>query len=169
MYSPSVLWFICKTYLHRQNTHPLFHANPQIFDATTNTWRVVDEKTRTDVLEKIVEGPQAAPVTTTVYVDDITDVRNVRNVTNISENVTDVTNVTNTRNVTNVNEQLIENLDRLNEVIDITNRNTKDTTVRKSSVLVDDRRRDSATTVHDRIDIQRKMLYEDSTATTVKV
>lgn len=125
----------------------------QIFDATSNTWRVVDEKTRTDVLEKIVEGPN---VSTTVYIDDIIDVRNVKNVTNINENVTNLTDVTNIKNIRNINK---ETIDRIDEVITDINKITKDT-VNKTSTLID--RRDDKT-VYDRIDITKKKIIDDTT------
>lgn len=125
----------------------------QIFDATSNTWRVVDEKTRTDVLEKIVEGPT---VSTTVYEDEIIDIRNVKNVTNINENVTNLTDVTKIKNVRNINN---ETIDLIDETITDINRVTKDT-VDKSTTLID--RRDD-TVVYDRIDINKTKITDDTT------
>lgn len=121
----------------------------------------MDEKTRTDVLEKIVEGPTSS---TTVYVDDITDVRNVKNVTNISENYTDITDITNIKNVKNINEQLINNFEVINNVIDKSKTNRD--VVEKISTLED---RTDNTVVRDRIDIHKKVLYEDKTVVTKDV
>lgn len=130
----------------------------QIFDATTNSWRVVDEKTRTDVLEKIVEGPTSS---TTVYVDDIIDVRNVKNVTNINENVTNLTDVTNIKNIRNINNETVE---RIDEVITDINKITRDT-VDKTSSLVD--RRDD-TVIYDRIDITKTKITDDTSIKKVR-
>lgn len=111
----------------------------------------MDEKTRTDVLEKIVEGPA-----TTVYEDEIIDIRNVKNVTNINENITNLTDVTNIKNVRNINQETVE---RIDEVTTDVNRITKDT-VDKSSTLID--RRDDTIT-YDRIDISKRKIIDDST------
>lgn len=112
----------------------------------------MDEKTRTDVLEKIVEGPV---VTTTVYEDEIIDIRNVKNVTNINENVTNLTDVTNIKNVRNFNNETVE---RIDEVVTDINKITSDT-VDKSSTLID--RRDD-TIVYDRIDINKTKITDDT-------
>lgn len=42
----------------------------QIYDASINDWRVLDEKTRTDVIEKIVEVPKKI-----VYIDDYMEIQ----------------------------------------------------------------------------------------------
>lgn len=112
---------------------------------------MVDEKTRTDVLEKIVERPV---VSTTIYVDDIIDVRNVKNVTNINENLTNVTDVTNIKNIRNINQETIDQIDKVTTDIHKTSVDTK------SSTLVD--RRDD-TTIYDRIDISKRKIIDDST------
>lgn len=112
---------------------------------------MVDEKTRTDVLEKIVERPVAS---TTIYVDDIIDVRNVKNVTNINENLTNVTDVTNIKNIRNINQETIDQIDKVTTDIHKTSVDTK------SSTLVD--RRDD-TTIYDRIDISKRKIIDDST------
>lgn len=114
---------------------------------------MVDEKTRTDVLEKIVEGPA---VSTTVYEDEIIDIRNVKNVTNINENITNLTDVTNIKNVRNINNETIQ---RIDNIITDDVRYTTDT-VDKSSTFID--RRDD-TLIYDRIDINKTRITDDTT------
>lgn len=66
----------------------------QIFDACTNTWKVVDERSHTDVQEKIFEQPREK-----IYIDDYTDITNIRNIHDHRENRTDITNIENVTNV----------------------------------------------------------------------
>lgn len=68
----------------------------QIFDASTNTWKIVDERTHTDFSEKIVEHPPNI-----VYIDrdDINETTIVRNEHDHSESLTNIENVTNVVNL----------------------------------------------------------------------
>lgn len=61
----------------------------KIYDASINDWRVLDEKTRTDVLEKIVEVPKKI-----VYIDDYVEIENNRKSLENYENIECIENKT---------------------------------------------------------------------------
>lgn len=77
------------THIHR------FLKLSQIYDASTNTWKVVDERTHTDFSEKIVEHPP-----TIVYVDrdDISETTIRHNEHDHTESLTNISNTTNILN-----------------------------------------------------------------------
>jgi hypothetical protein len=75
----------------------VFFFRQQIYDAANNKWKLVDEKTQRDVLERIVERP-------------VTD-------THIHEqNIENITNITDER----INKSLIENYESYTNQIDRT-------------------------------------------------
>ena len=59
------------------NFSPLSFISIQIFDASTNKWKLVDEKQHTDVYERIVENPIEDD--TPIYRRNITDETNIIN------------------------------------------------------------------------------------------
>lgn len=87
----------------------------QIFDASTNTWKVMDERTQTDVTEKIIELPPKI-----VYIDDIVDVTNIKHINDHTTNLTDISNVTNIKNVTNIIDERT-NITNIHNIEDIKN------------------------------------------------
>lgn len=76
-------------------SNALFNLPSQIYDASTNTWKVVDERTHTDFSEKIVEHPP-----TIVYVDrdDISETTIRHNEHDHTESLTNISNITNILN-----------------------------------------------------------------------
>lgn len=77
----------CNKYFNNQFL--LYNVFLQIFDAATNTWKVVDERSHTDFVEKINEAPKE-----TVYIEDITDTNiNINNVTNSYKEINDLTKI----------------------------------------------------------------------------
>lgn len=82
----------------------------QIFDASLNDWRVLDEKTHTDVIERIVETPKK-----TIYVDEFVEIEKNVEITEDSENIT------NERTNTSKRNDIITNI--YDEVDDVTNEN----------------------------------------------
>lgn len=73
----------------------------QIYDASINDWRVLDEKTRTDVIEKIVEVPKKI-----VYIDDYVEIENNTKSLENDENIEYILNKT-TKNK-NITENIYE-------------------------------------------------------------
>lgn len=61
----------------------------QIYDASINDWRVLDEKTRTDVIEKIVEVPKKI-----VYIDDYMEIQKNTQSLESDENIEYILNKT---------------------------------------------------------------------------
>lgn len=84
----------------------LFEFSIQIFDASTNTWKVVDERSHTDFVEKIVEAPRE-----TVIIDDITDITKIKNINDRTEKTTDIIDITNISNKINVEDNRITTTD----------------------------------------------------------
>lgn len=85
-----------------------FHAIcTQIFDASTNTWKIVNERSHTDFVEKIVETPRE-----TIIIDDVTDITKIKNINDRTErttaitDLTDVTNINNTINLHDIEENI---------------------------------------------------------------
>lgn len=72
----------------------LFHS--QIFDATTNTWKIVNERSHTDFVEKIVETPRER-----IIIDDITDITKIKSINDHTERTTDITDITDINTVKN--------------------------------------------------------------------
>lgn len=68
----------------------------QIFDASTNTWRIVNERSHTDFVEKIVETPRER-----IIIDDVTDITKIKSINDRTERRTDITDITDINNVQN--------------------------------------------------------------------
>lgn len=82
----------------------------QIFDASTNTWKIVNERSHTDFVEKIVETPRE-----TIIIDDVTDITKIKNINDRTERttaITDITDVTNINNTINLHE-IEENITKI--------------------------------------------------------
>lgn len=75
------------------NFNLIFH---QIFDASTNTWKIVNERSHTDFVEKIVETPRER-----IIIDDITDITKIKNINDRTERITDITDITDINTVKN--------------------------------------------------------------------
>ena len=86
---------------------------------------MVDERTHTDFVEKIVEAPKE-----TIYIDDITDVTIRRNEKDISETRTNIRNTTNIENTINV----IDNTENVTTIL----KDDRKTLVDNTSVVRDD-------------------------------
>lgn len=71
-----------------------FHS--QIFDATTNTWKIVNERSHTDFVEKIVETPRER-----IIIDDITDITKIKSINDRTERTTDITDISDINTVKN--------------------------------------------------------------------
>lgn len=125
----------------------------QIFDATTNTWRVIDEKTSTDVLERIIQGPQR---TKDIYVQNITDIDKYKSVKDSTETNIDISNRT---DITDVTKRTIDELD-INKLGITENLQRSKDTVKKTSILDDvtDNR-----IIREEIDIERKTINDTIT------
>lgn len=72
----------------------------QIYDASINDWRVLDEKTRTDVIEKIVEVPKKI-----VYIDDFMEIEKNRQSLENDENIEYILNKTARKNNIDIYEE----------------------------------------------------------------
>lgn len=68
----------------------------QIFDASTNTWKIVNERSHTDFVEKIIETPRE-----TIIIDDITDITKIKSINDRTERTTDITDITDINRVKN--------------------------------------------------------------------
>lgn len=68
----------------------------QIYDASTNTWKIVNERSHTDFVEKIVETPHE-----TIIIDDVTDITKIKSINDRTERFTDITDITDVNSVTN--------------------------------------------------------------------
>lgn len=82
----------------------------QIFDASTNTWKIVNERSHTDFVEKIVETPVER-----IIIDDVTDITKIKNINDRTERttaITDITDVTNINNTINLHE-IEENITKI--------------------------------------------------------
>lgn len=119
----------------------LFHNHFQIYDANTNSWKIVDKHSHTDFVEKIVEHPRE-----TILIDDITDITNIRNERLFDETRTDISNIKDINNVTNViNKHTHNRID------------TGENSVNKSTV------------VYDSINIDRKVIKDTTSVIDEKV
>lgn len=90
--------------------HFFFPRPHQIFDASTNTWKIVNERSHTDFVEKIVETPIE-----TIIIDDVTDITKIKNINDRTERttaITDITDVTNINNTINLHE-IEENITKI--------------------------------------------------------
>lgn len=95
----------------------------QIYDASINDWRVLDEKTRTDVIEKIVEAPKK-----TVYIDEYVEIE--KNSKILEENENSEYNL----NKISKRKDITENIyDETDETLKIVNKNKKTIDSRKVS------------------------------------
>lgn len=115
-------------------TFLLFYIHFQIYDANTNSWKIVDKHSHTDFVEKIVEHPRE-----TILIDDITDITNIRNERLFDETRTDISNIKDINNITN-----------------ITNKKTYNQTDDTDSL-------NKSTIVYDSINIDRKV-FKDTTS-----
>lgn len=93
----------------------------QIFDASTNSWKVVNEQTHTDFMEKICEQPREKAKRIT----DITLLRDEKNfsdtqtnILNISNNETSSNSIENQINITEINENVTENMRKDSTLVD---------------------------------------------------
>lgn len=76
----------------------------QIFDASINDWRVLDEKVHTDVIEKIVEAPKK-----TIYVDEFVEIEKNTSISENNENIT--LNLNETSKHKNITENIYDEID----------------------------------------------------------
>ncbi len=112
-----------------------FYFHFQIYDANTNSWKIVDKHSHTDFVEKIIEHPRE-----TILIDDITDITNIRNERHFDETRTDISNIKDINNITNItNKQIYNQID------------TGENSTNKSTV------------VYDCINIDRKV-FKDTTS-----
>lgn len=95
----------------------------QIFDASTNSWKVVNEQTHTDFAEKICEQPQPRG-------KQITDITLLRDEKNFTDTQTNISHISNTEN----SSQYIENQINILEI------NEEDKTSKHSKLVQNDQR-----------------------------
>lgn len=99
-------------------TYSLWPHFAQIFDASTNTWKIVNERSHTDFVEKIVETPRE-----TIIIDDVTDITKIRSINDRTERTTDITDVTdinrvkNTINLHETEENILREVTKNNVVV----------------------------------------------------
>lgn len=98
----------------------LCRSSSQIFDASTNTWKIVNERSHTDFVEKIVETPRE-----TIIIDDITDITKIKSINDRIERTTDITDVTdinrvkNTINLHETEENILREVTKENVVVSL--------------------------------------------------
>lgn len=112
---------------------------------------MVDERTHTDVLEKIVELPKQ-----TIYIDDVTDIEKITNIHDITENQTDISDITKRKNLTSITSEDITNVIIDKDTTNITK--VDEEYVTKKERITDDRVTTddiniTRKTIHDRTDI----------------
>lgn len=91
----------------------------QIFDASTNSWKVVNEQTHTDFVEKICEQPRPREKRIT----DITLLRDEKNFTDTQTNISNISNTESSRqyiknqiNILEINED--DNITRHSNLVE---------------------------------------------------